>query len=274
MPLQNLLLFSWLDTGQLSVSNPSPSPWHPGSLVSCFCPDLQNDSVNPTLALAKCSSANPELPSALFIGCSSDLPTYVENIELSNGATLVSSARYRLKEIAIDQIPIVPYRRVSRPRARSANDIQALETQNDLKSDQIRTPDTHSDSVVDGMSSATELCLKDQVASGVDRVVVEKMRMRPLSDHYEECQSMLDANTGIGIANNNHSEFDASVIDQSTVDEANAKSSSLQITLSRLPSLTTSVHSSSEDSTQSSSLWRTPPKPLFKSLLRVSLSSF
>ncbi|THD27985.1 tRNA 2-thiocytidine biosynthesis protein TtcA [Fasciola hepatica] len=261
------------EINQLAVSNPNPSPWHPGSLVSCFCPDLQNppDELNPTLALTKRSPGQSDLPNGLPNEYSSDIPASIQHIEPPSEATRVSPVRYRVKEITIDQVAIIPHRKGKRPRARSANDVRALETQDELRSVQVRSPDIPHDSLVDGISSPTQFSLTDQVASGMGKSVTEKLYMRPLSDQYEECQSMLDANMCAGMTNNHHAASVPTATDQSTVSETDLKSfSSCQATSPKQLSPSTSpTQSNSESATHPSSLWRTPPKPLFKAVLRA-----
>ncbi|VDP91193.1 unnamed protein product [Echinostoma caproni] len=248
----------------MAVSNPNPSPWHPGSLVSCFCPDLQNPSheSNPTLALAKASSSNSSVPDRLLNKCSSDLPASVQQLEGPVSVTPFNYSRYRVKDITINSITVIPHRKGKHSRTRSVSDVQVHDDQLQLCSAQVRSADVEYDSGVDGISSPIQLSLNNEITYGARQSVTEKLDVCPQTDQYEECQSPLGTCSSVEMTNNHHGISASPVANRSTPSESDRCICSFASSESSKPPTRST-------STSQSSLWRTPPKPFFKSVLRA-----
>ncbi|KER28985.1 hypothetical protein T265_04280 [Opisthorchis viverrini] len=107
------------EIGQLSTPVPHSSPWHPGSLSKCFCPDLQNNKHEAALFRTKTSSCLMDPPSE---SCHTvnDLDNPKKQIDVSvtirqlirpHSIGPLNSGHLRVKDITVNSITLTHHHR-------------------------------------------------------------------------------------------------------------------------------------------------------------------
>ena len=106
-------------SGQLSASIPHSSPWHPGSLSSCFCPDLQKCKSKESLFRTKTSSYIFDPPTESYHTATGldepkkqvEIPIRVHNFIRPHSVDPLASSRLKVKEVTVNSVNIARHHR-------------------------------------------------------------------------------------------------------------------------------------------------------------------
>ncbi|KAG5449620.1 tRNA-cytidine(32) 2-sulfurtransferase [Clonorchis sinensis] len=107
------------EVGQLSTRVPHSSPWHPGSLSICFCPDLQNDKREAALFRTKTSSYLMDPPSESYHTANDpdkpkkqiDVSVTIRQLIRPHSIGPLNSGYLRVKDITVNNIALARHNR-------------------------------------------------------------------------------------------------------------------------------------------------------------------